>query len=44
MGKLCDRNFHWLEPEVRRYTLKCEAKQKARGTGAQAAQIMAHMQ
>lgn len=26
---LGQRNFHWLEPEVRRYTLKCEAKQKA---------------
>ena len=24
------RNFFWLEPEVRRHTLKCEAKQKAR--------------
>lgn len=32
--KLCHRNFHWLEPEVRRYTLKCEAKQKARLRGA----------
>ena len=23
------RNFHWLEPEVRRHLLKCEAKKKA---------------
>eukprot|EP00434_Breviolum_minutum_P042855 symbB.v1.2.038163.t1/scaffold5853.1/size23085/2 len=26
---LGQRNFFWLEPEVRRHTLKCEAKQKA---------------
>ncbi|CAK9025932.1 unnamed protein product [Durusdinium trenchii] len=26
---LGQRNFHWLESEVRRHTLKCEAKQKA---------------
>ncbi|CAJ1353569.1 unnamed protein product [Effrenium voratum] len=28
-GLLGQRNFHWLEPEVRRHLLKCEAKKKA---------------
>ena len=28
-GLLGQRNFHWLESEVRRFSQKCEAKEKA---------------